>query len=221
MHTTPQLIGRVVKRVGADIPIHVVDEMAKKMGSDLCKDCRQSDSQCFFESDVLVAKGFLRGLVVEEFQKTSHTLVAECPMRVMQNCRKLFGVDGSDEHFAYSEDMTSQTVLALASHIPNLRPHLQPTHWGGRASWCMPSASAPNKKVEKPDSRRPIINRHSWPSTRLESAVARCLDWVSGQYMPCQLHIDIQRVDAVIPRIHILICYTGSERPALNIWEWL
>ena len=47
----------------------------------------------------------------------------------------------------------------------------------------------------KPDSRRPLVNRSRWPTTRIDGLTSRCLDWVSSAFIPAHLHIDICRTD--------------------------
>ena len=50
--------------------------------------------------DVFAMRHRLRGLVVEEFQRTRMMLVAEFPRRVQLLVRDLFGADGGDGRFA-------------------------------------------------------------------------------------------------------------------------
>ena len=105
----------------------------------------------------------------------------------------------SGRHLAGFVEFICIALCFEVASISNLREDLQPACWGGRRSWRMASASAPNKKQEKPDARRPIVDRSCWPTARLDSAVGRVLDWVSGHFLPAHMHIDIQRVDAVLP----------------------
>eukprot|EP00959_Pyramimonas_sp_CCMP1952_P169347 3537612-Pyramimonas_sp.AAC.1 len=65
----------------------------------------------------------------------------------------------------------------------------------------MAEASAPNKKVEKPDDRRPIVNRSRWPTACLDTPAARALDWLSSAFLPAHANIDINRTDAAIELI--------------------
>ena len=86
-------------------------------------------------------------------------------------------------------------VLQQISSIPGLRDELQPQRIGRSSRWAMASASAPNKKVEKPDDRRPIVDRSRWPTSVIDTPVARSLDWFSATIIPEHLHTDIQRTD--------------------------
>lgn len=65
----------------------------------------------------------------------------------------------------------------------------------------MALVAAPNNSVEKPDKRRPLLDRSRWPTTKLDSLASRCLHWVSLAFIPACLHIDISRTDAALPSI--------------------
>lgn len=161
------------------------------------------------EEDVINARGVVAGLVVEEFQKTKHVLVAECPFRVWLLGRSLFGVDGDMPHFEPLPHMTPDLVLNLVSTIPNVPDHLQPSHFSSSRKWAVPVASAPNKSRSKPNGRRPLINRSHWPAAPVERAVAHCLDYASNEFMPHWLHLDLHRTDAVPPLIQQFNEYEG------------
>ena len=145
----------------------------------------------------------MNGLVVEEFQKTNHILVAECSRRAQLLTLRLFGADGSDQRFEYYPGLGTEAVLASASDIANLRDELQPRRLGRPSTWRMASASAPNKKRSKPDDRRPIVDRSRWPTNSIDVPVARALDWISNDLLPAHLHTDIQRVDAFIHNVAV------------------
>ncbi|CAK0794476.1 unnamed protein product [Prorocentrum cordatum] len=151
------------------------------------------------ESVIRAGRSLTRGLVVEEFQKTRHALVAECPRRVQLLCTALFGITGQNPHFVYHPGLTAEAVLQQVVSVPGLGADLQPARLSNPRHWRMASASAPNKKREKPDSRRPLVDRSHWPTQGLESPAARAIDWISGTGIPEHLHIDAQRTDLLLP----------------------
>ena len=161
----------------------------------------EHNSICIPESHVKAARSCVRGLVVEEFQKTKHVLVAECPARAWQLCRFTFGADGDNQTFVYHPGLPHDAILQIVSDVPGLPPDLQPARSSSPNSWRMASASAPNKKHSKPDGRRPFIDRSQWPTAPLDAPAARMLDWASGTYLPQHMHTDILRTDAVIPLV--------------------
>ncbi|CAK0879436.1 unnamed protein product, partial [Prorocentrum cordatum] len=151
------------------------------------------------ESVIRAGRSPTRGLVVEEFQNTKHVLVAECPRRVQLLCAALFGITGQSPHFVYHPGLTAEAVLQQVASVPGLGADLQPARLSNPRHWRMASASAPNKKREKPDSRRPLVDRSRWPTQGLESPAARAIDWISGAGIPEHLHIDAQRTDSLLP----------------------
>jgi len=152
-------------------------------------------------SHVLQVRKLMHGLVIEEFQKTKHVLVAECPARAQTLTFQAFGADGAGHHFRYYPELDSDVILHNVSHVPDLREALQPACLSRRSTWRMAAASAPNKKRSKPDDRRPIVNRSHWPTNGIDTPVARALDWMSTTFLPRHLHIDVSRTDDFRPSV--------------------
>ena len=187
---------RALIKVGAELPRHVIDNAAHQLATRL-GDFDANDA-CIHEASLTPLRASLRGLVIEEFQKSRHTMVAECPARVWKICRGLFGANGNDHHFLPCPSFTQEQVLYMSSNIPHLPTHLQPHKLSRPGSWEVAIASAPNKKRSKPNSRRPIIDRSRWPTTPLDCAAARCLDYVSLELIPQHLHLDLHRTDQLV-----------------------
>lgn len=152
-------------------------------------------------ADFDLARNLVRGLVVEEFQKTRHMLVAECPRRVQLLCHELFEVHSRGKTFEYHADLPSELVLPLLAHIPGLSSSLSPYVVSKSALWKMPCASAPNKSTDKPDSRRPLIDRSRCPTAALDTPASRAVDWLSSVFLPRHLHIDLSRTDDFLPLV--------------------
>ncbi|CAK0858357.1 unnamed protein product [Prorocentrum cordatum] len=82
---------------------------------------QQVDFQPIDHEAIAIGRRLTRGLVVEEFQKSRHVLVAECPRRVQLLCHGLFGVDGSDPSFEYFPGLSASWVLQQASVVVGVR----------------------------------------------------------------------------------------------------
>ncbi|CAE6966199.1 Pol [Symbiodinium sp. CCMP2592] len=169
----------------------------------------------FREEDVDAMKLQLKGLCIEEFQKSKHVLVAECPRRVHLLTRRLFELNGSSSRFKYFPSLTSEAVLQTVSVIPGLDESLQPAKLFPPRCWRMASVSAPNKKRTKPDDRRPVVDRSCWPTSRLDAAAARALDWASANHLPTHTHLDLQRADAAVPLVEAF----NSSGPASQVYK--
>jgi hypothetical protein len=123
-------------------------------------------------------------------------LVAECPRRVQLLCHKLFEFnDASGRTFACHPDIPTDTVLPLIAHIPGLSSSLCPHRLSKRSQWTLPRANAPNKSREKPDSRRPLIDRSHCPTACLDTPASRAVDFLASVFLPEHMHIDLQRTD--------------------------
>ena len=95
------------------------------------------------QADFHKVRSTLRGLVLEEFQKTKRMLVAECPRRVQLLCEKLFEVDQPSTTFAYFDKMNESDTLQRMSCVESLPDHIQPRVLSRKRSWRLPHASAP------------------------------------------------------------------------------
>ena len=126
-------------------------------------------------------------------------LVAECPRRVQLLCEKLFDVDKPSTSFAYVDDMNERDTLQRMSCVESLPDHIQPRVPSRKQSWRIPYASAPNKSRDKPDSRRPLIDRSQCPTACLDCPGPRAVDWISTVFLPWHLHIDLHRTDQFVP----------------------
>ena len=155
-----RLLHRTLKKIGINLPQPFVEGAARELAGNLLPPAGTVGH--LQETALHGLRSSLRGLVIEEFQKTRHTLVAECPARVWSTCRQLFGADGSDPHFSCHPELSPEEVLLQSSSIPSMPSHLQPSMFSSSRSWCVAPASAPNKKRSKPNSRRPLINRSRW-----------------------------------------------------------
>ena len=206
------VLQNIGKRLSLNIPTVFMDEQVDVMVSALLSQLRISKLDFIPTSAETVRQvtGIVKGLIVDDFQKTKHTLVAECPRRAQLLTLRLFGADGSDARFSYTEGLDSGVVMDLVSRIQGLRAELQPGRLSRKSDWKMASASAPNKKRSKPDDRRPIVDRSRWPTNSIDVPAARALDWVSGHFLPGHLHVDLQRTDAFTPLVAALNEYIAQ-----------
>ena len=77
-----KLLQRITCKVGVQLPIAFLEQMAHSMAQDLSPPLSGGMSSALGEEAVRQVALGMRGLVIEEFQKTRHVLVAECPTRV-------------------------------------------------------------------------------------------------------------------------------------------
>ena len=198
--TCSRLLHRIVDTLHLACPPAFIDACVSGIASTIDFDTLSCslDFQPIPYSAIGVGRSLTAGLVVEEFQKTKHVLVAECPRRVQLLCSDLFGISGQNTKFEYFPGLPAEAVLQQVCQVPGLRDHLQPARLSSRRHWRMATASAPNKKREKPDGRRPLVDRSHWPTQGLESPAARAIDWISQACIPEHLHIDAQRTDSVL-----------------------
>ena len=93
-----RLLDRVGSRLGMPEDTPAVAAHAESMAEAIFSSmaAAELDFQPVRLEHVHAAKALVKGLVVEEFQKTKHTLVAECPRRAQLLTLRLFGADGSD-----------------------------------------------------------------------------------------------------------------------------
>ena len=118
------------------------------------------------------------------------------PPKGATSSRKLFEVD-DPVRFRYHSQVAETAVLSQVGCIPGLPDHLHPPQLFPRRLWKMATALAPNK----PDDRRPLIDRSQWPTCRLDASASRAIDWLSAELIPSHVHLDIQRTDSVIPLV--------------------
>ena len=148
-------------------------------------------------------------MIVEEIQKTKRMLIAECPRRVQFLCEKLFEVNQPGHIPAYYDNITESDTLQKMSHVESLPDHAQPSVL---SRWRLPHTSAPTKSIDKPESRRPLIDRSQCP-TCLNCRGSRAVDWISSLFLRKHLRINLDRTDQFV----LLLREFGENVPGCQI----
>ncbi|CAJ1415051.1 unnamed protein product, partial [Effrenium voratum] len=142
---------------------------------------------------------------ISPFLREAGILANTKPAATLRSCLRTDSWDWPPhmEHyrFRYHSQVAETAVLSQVGCIPGRPDHLQPPQLFPRRLWKMATASALNKKVSKPDDRRPLIDRSQWPTCRLDASASRAIDWLSAELIPSHVHLDIQRTDSVIPLV--------------------
>ena len=79
-----------------------------------------SELAAWQQTDFILTCRSLRGLIVEEYQKSRRMLVADRPRRAQLLCEKLFEVDKPSTTFEYPDAVDEKLVLQLMATVRSI-----------------------------------------------------------------------------------------------------